>query len=130
MKMTWPFSDPLRLLLKAHTLNDFKVQITCFVYNLNSFEYCFRGVFKREGGLFKNYSFKGGGAKYSFYGIYYTALDTIETFEAIRLSLEHALTFTCTDLSIQEFAFEQPGICVRTSGPQYHTPLEVTFLFQ
>ena len=66
MKMIWPSSDPLRLLLKALSLNDFKVQITCFVYNLNSFEYCFRGVFKREGGLFKNYSFKGGGLNRAF----------------------------------------------------------------
>ena len=46
MQMIWPSSDPLRLPLKAHTLNDFKVQITCFVYNLNSFEYCFgRGAY-------------------------------------------------------------------------------------
>ena len=54
MKMIWPSSDPLRLLLKAHTLNDFKVQITCFVYNLNSFEYCFGGGgggLKEGGGL-------------------------------------------------------------------------------
>ena len=61
MQMIWPSSDPLRLLLKAHTLNDFKVQITCFVYNLNSFEYCFRGGgLKERECLFKNYSFKGG----------------------------------------------------------------------
>ena len=61
MQMIWPSSDPLRLPLKAHTLNEFKVQITCFVYNLNSFEYCFGGGgLKREGGLLKNYSFKGG----------------------------------------------------------------------
>ena len=39
MQMIWPSSDPLRLPLKAHTLDDLKVQITCFVYNLNSFEY-------------------------------------------------------------------------------------------
>ena len=60
MKMIWPSFEPLRLLLKAHTLNDFKVQSTCFVYNLNSFEYCLGEGLKREGGLFKNYSFKGG----------------------------------------------------------------------
>ena len=59
MQMIWPSSDPLRLPLKAHTLNDFKVQIVCLVYNLNSFEYV-SGILKERGAYLKITVLNGG----------------------------------------------------------------------